>query len=150
MKSCTYCGREHPDEAVVCSIDGQPLKSAITPLAALEMTVPEEKHSVLGATSFVISTAVGCLMLGLIIVAGLLSAGRVHRGQHYPGQILVGLALIALLAIDVVAMGLGIASLYEKGKKRLFGILGVVFSSGTILGAVGLIVLGLTYARFKR
>src|SRR5258708_7365965 len=25
MKKCIYCGREHPDEANVCTLDGQPL-----------------------------------------------------------------------------------------------------------------------------
>jgi len=25
MKACPYCGEQYPDEAVVCSIDGQPL-----------------------------------------------------------------------------------------------------------------------------
>jgi len=28
MKKCTYCGKEHPDEATACSIDQQPLVSS--------------------------------------------------------------------------------------------------------------------------
>ena len=28
MKICTYCGKEHPDDATVCSLDQQPLESS--------------------------------------------------------------------------------------------------------------------------
>lgn len=31
MKKCTYCGKEQPDDATVCPIDGQPLKTVIMP-----------------------------------------------------------------------------------------------------------------------
>jgi len=113
--------------------------------------VVEEKHSVLGVSSFALSIAVGGLMFLLFIVAGLLNSGRVEHGQTYPGQVIVGLAVMFLLAVDLVAVGLGIAALCQAGKKRLFGVLGLVFSSGTILGTICLIIVGLTYAaRFRR
>ncbi len=140
MKSCSYCGKEYPDAATVCAIDGQPLQSAITPPPVPTVV---EKNSGLGVASFAISIAVGCLMLGVFIVGGLLNAGRVERGQTYPGQMIIGLVAIFLLAADVLAAGLGIAALCQKGRKRLFGVLGLVFSSATILGSIGLMVLGL-------
>jgi hypothetical protein len=31
MKQCTYCGKEHADDATVCVIDGQPLRNAVPP-----------------------------------------------------------------------------------------------------------------------
>lgn len=31
MKKCTYCGKEHPDDAVACSVDGQPLETVLSP-----------------------------------------------------------------------------------------------------------------------
>src|SRR5688500_7181097 len=34
MKRCTYCGRDHPDEATVCSLDQHPLE----PVASLPDT----------------------------------------------------------------------------------------------------------------
>ncbi len=61
MKSCTYRGKEYPDEASFCATDGQPLRSVITPQTT---QLPEEKHSVLGIASFAISIAVGGLILG--------------------------------------------------------------------------------------
>ena len=147
MKSCGYCGKQYSDEATVCSVDGHPLK----PLVALQPAPStEEKHSILGIISFAISVLVGILMLAVFTIAGILNQGRVQHGQSYPGQLIIGLGAIFLLAADVLAVGFGIAALCEKGKKRLFGLLGLVFSSATILGAVGLILLGLMFvAKFR-
>ncbi len=106
----------------------------------------EEKHSRLGIASFVISIAVGCAMLLLFIIGGILSAGRFQHGQDYPGQVLVGITAILLLAADIVAVGLGVAALLQPATKRIFGILGLTFSSLTVGGSVLLIVIGLLYA----
>jgi len=128
MKSCTYCGKQYPDAATVCAVDGQPLK----PVAGLQPAPqPEEKHSTLGIISFGISIAVGVLMLAVFTIAGILNQGRVQHGQSYPGQLIIGCSAIFLLAADVLAVGFGIAALCDKGKRRLFGILGLVFSSAT-------------------
>ena len=143
MKKCSYCGAEHPDDAVVCAIDHTPLDSPPPSLT--------EKHSGLGIASFGISIAVGCLMVLLLCMATILNAHRIEGDPTYPGQTVVGLAAIFLMAADVVAVGLGIAALCQTGKKRLFGILGLVFSSSTVLGTVGLIIIGLVYvSRFTR
>lgn len=41
MKKCSYCGKEHPDEASVCNIDGQPLQSvASAPPPVMEAPRP--------------------------------------------------------------------------------------------------------------
>lgn len=144
MKSCTYCGKEHPDEASVCVIDGQPLKSFVaTPLVPTE----EKLNSGLGIASFVLSIAVGGLMLAMFVAAGLLSRGR--HGEPFRGQMIIGLAAIALVGADVVAVALSIAALFQSDRKRLLPILGLVFSLGTLLGAIGLVVLGL-YAKGAR
>jgi hypothetical protein len=141
MKKCSYCGAEYSDDAVVCAIDHTPLNSL--PL--------EEKHSGLGIASFGISVAVGCLMVVMMGVAAVLSAHRIPGSPTYPGQTLVGLAIIFLAAADVVAVGLGIAALCQTGRKRLFGILGLVFSGSTILGTIGLMIIGLIYmSKFAR
>src|ERR1041385_5624075 len=107
MKTCTYCGKEHSDEALACAVDGQPLQPVLPPRP---IPAVEEKHSALGIASFAISIAAGCLTLGLFAVASFLNAGRLQRGQTYPGQILVGLTLIFLWAVNLMAAGLGIAA----------------------------------------
>ena len=115
------------------------------PLRLIATTPPdgEQPHSMLGIASFSISMAVGFLILVGFLVAGILNAGRVQRGQGYPGQEIVGFVIIFLLAADLGAVGLGIAALCQPGRKKLFGILGLVFSFGTLIGSIGLMVLGL-------
>jgi hypothetical protein len=147
MKTCTYCGREHPDDATVCSIDGQPLRSTL-PVYSTPATVQTE--SVFGIISFGIAVGVGVLMLVTFLAAGILNSGRLQRGRQYPGQELIGLAVIFLLAADLAAIGLGIAAVCQPGRKKLLGTLGLVISSGTVLGSVALVVIGLIYAsRFR-
>lgn len=104
----------------------------------------EEKHSRFGIASFVISVAVGVLLMGVLIVAGFLH--NLHPTGPYPGQMVVGLLTIGLLFADLAAMGLGIAAVSEEGRKKVFGVLGLAFSGLTILATVALIVLGLRLA----
>jgi hypothetical protein len=139
MKKCPYCGAEYPDDTVACPIDHTLLDPPLP--------VAKEKHSGLGIASFGISIAVGCLMVALFCVAGYLNAHRVPGARTYPGQIMVGFSMIFLLAADVVALGLGIAALFQAGKNRIFGILGLVFSASAIVGTVLLILIGLMYLR---
>ena len=155
MKQCTYCGKEYADEASVCAIDEHPLRDIIPPSSGTNEpsmnAETEKKHSGIGIGSFVISIAVGILMVALLIIATFLNAQRVQGDRQYPGQMVVGLVAIALLGVDVIAVGLGIAAVCQSRKKRLFGILGLVFSSATLVGTIGLIIVGLTYAsRFPR
>jgi hypothetical protein len=109
----------------------------------------ERKHSRLGIASFAISLLAGALLLALVVIAGVLGAGRARGGVPYPGQTLVGLAAIGLLAADGVAVGLGIASVCQSARIRVFGILGLTFSSLTLAGGVVLAVIGLIFTAIR-
>jgi hypothetical protein len=44
MKKCMYCGKEYPDEATICALDGEPLKdfapsSGTTPSSVVSIMV---------------------------------------------------------------------------------------------------------------
>lgn len=142
MKSCTYCGKEYPDDISICPTDGEPLRLAVEMQPAPST---EEKHSALGIASFAISIVVGCLLLAVFVTAGILNGGRVQHGQTYPGQVIVGFVAIFLWAVDIMALALGIAAVCQSGRKRLYGILGLVLSAATILGSAGLVILGLIF-----
>jgi len=40
MKRCSYCGKEHPDDATVCDRDGEPLVDPAKPLPPKPPTPP--------------------------------------------------------------------------------------------------------------
>ncbi len=104
----------------------------------------EEKHSRLGIASFVTSIAIGILILLLFVVAGILH--NKNPDGNYPSQMVVGFVFIALAAADFTAVGLGIASLCQSGRKKIFGILGLIFSSLTLLSTITLIAIGIVFA----
>ena len=104
----------------------------------------EQKHSGLGIGAFVISVVVGILMFLLIVIAGVAEASSPgSMDTESPGAVLVGLGMIGLMGIDFVALGLGVAALFQSGRRKVLAILGVVFSVATILGTVMLSILGL-------
>lgn len=113
------------------------------PPAAFPVPVERIRHTRLGIASFVISIAVGVALLLVVVLAGVLAARSGTR--PYPGQSLVGALAILLVATDVVAAGLGIAGICQAQTKRVFAILGTVFSLFTIFGTAALIVIGLLY-----
>jgi len=50
---------------------------------------------------------------------------------------------MTLLGTSVIAIGLGIAGLIQKERKKIFAILGTVFATGAILITIVLIAIGL-------
>ena len=55
----------------------------------------------------------------------------------------VGLFLIAFLMLDLLAIGLGIAGLIQKDRKKTFSILGLIFGASTVVITVFLMIIGL-------
>ena len=140
MKHCPVCGRTYPDNTFVCPIDQQPLG---TDEPLLQPAPAPQRHSSMGIASFGISVAVGILMFAFFVVAAIFYS-RMGRSQpaSNPAFVVLGLVALFLLAVDLLAVGLGIAAICQSQKKRLFGILGLVFSACTILGTIGLIIVG--------
>jgi hypothetical protein len=83
MKKCTYCGKEYPDEALACAIDGQPLRDTTSmsepsppsppppatplPVNDRQQTIDGEHINLLSIFHFVLAglTLVGILFLFL-------------------------------------------------------------------------------------
>jgi hypothetical protein len=103
----------------------------------------EQKHSGIGIASFVISIVAGILIFILLGIAGSLEASTPGGiDENSTEAVMIGLAIIGLLFLNVLAVGLGIGGLLQKEQKKIFAILGTVFSSFFILGVIGLMVLG--------
>jgi hypothetical protein len=103
----------------------------------------EKKHSGIGIASFVISLIAGVGIFALFIAAGVIEASS-PGGMHEESAeaIIIGLGIIFLFLMELVAIGLGIGALFSSTRKKLFGILGLSFSAGVTLLAVGIMVLG--------
>lgn len=108
-----------------------------------QVAAPEPKHSGVGITSFVLSLLSG---FGMFVMCGV----AVYMAMKAPGGmadddpmvILLGLAVIGLGMTQVFAFILGAVALFQPNRKRIFAVLGTIFSLMAMLCIVGLIILG--------
>ena len=105
----------------------------------------EQKHSGLGIASFITSIVVGMFMFGLIVAAGVMEASTPGGlDEESVEAVVIGLLMFLFLGLTMVALGLGIAGIVQKGRKKLFAILGTIFSSLTILLTAFILIIGMT------
>ena len=104
----------------------------------------EQKHSGLGVASFITSLVSGILLFLLIVIAGVIEASTPGgMDEKSAAAVIVGLFLFAFLGAAFVALGLGIGGLLQKDRKKIFAILGAVFSAAASLGTIFIMMLGL-------
>lgn len=104
----------------------------------------KQKHSGLGIASFIVSIVSGILTFLLVVVAGVIEASTPGGiDEESAGAIVLGLLLFAFLGMLLVGLGLGIAGLFQKERKKIFAILGTVFSSVIFLCTILIMLLGL-------
>ena len=104
----------------------------------------EQKHSRLGIASFITSIVSGILIFLVIVIAGVMEASTPGgMDEESAGAVMVGLFLFAFLGAALVALGLGIGGLLQKERKKIFAILGTVFSSVSLVVTIFIMILGL-------
>ena len=108
----------------------------------------EKTHSKIGIASFIVAVIAAFLILCALVAAGILQHG--HPPGKYPGQEIVGLSIIFLLFLDASAVVLGVVSVFEKERKRLFGVLGLCISCAAIFGSIVLLVVGMVVMMLKK
>lgn len=102
------------------------------------------KHSGFGIASFSLSLLTGFLIFIFVLVAGAaetLSPGGMDETSIT--AIAIGFAILASGGLTFVALALGIVSLFQKDRSKIFGILGTVVSALVILGTVALVAFGM-------
>ena len=119
MKRCTYCGREHPDEAAICSLDQQPLELATSSPNAPD--APSSSESSKGWPPQVVIPTVVWLMVNFLLV-GLFSVGA---------SFLFGLLTALWAAIDC-------SKLQSRGSQ----VLGIAFKPVVVFAAVAFFLWG--------
>lgn len=106
---------------------------------------PERRHSGVGIASFITSVISGLAIFGLVVAAGVLeetTPGGVD--EESVAAIVLGLFLLAFCFTSFIALGLGIGGCFHKNRKKVFAVLGTLFSALTLIGIVSIIALGMS------
>ncbi|MDP5275118.1 hypothetical protein [Chengkuizengella axinellae] len=111
------------------------------------------KHSGLGIASFVIGITSIILAVVMIILLSVSVADLFMEGSPEPTEeeimefassqslfLVSGIVLVILFFSQVIGGIIGIISLFQKNRKKLFPILGTIFNLLPLLAAIGFIV----------
>ena len=96
--------------------------------------VVAEKHSGVGVASFVTSIIASTGMIFLYVVAAYMhvaSGGGIDETSS--GAMVLGLFIMLFFIVLLISVGLGIAGLVQKNTKKIFPLLGTIFSSVVFL-----------------
>lgn len=97
-----------------------------------------QKHSSLGVTSFFMGIICGLLATFFLFFHAIVSCfSMVMLDKHN----LTDVFFFILLLGNAVALLLGIASLFQKERRKLFGLMGMVFSGGMLFLNIGLYII---------
>lgn len=111
--------------------------------APQQISTLEMKHSGVGIASFVMSLLSGISLFALFAIAGYMeSQSATGMSEDDPTTMLLGFALIAAGLAQFLAAILGVVGLFQSNRKKLFAVLGTIFSVLAILLFGGLMVLG--------
>ena len=101
-------------------------------------------QSKLGIAALIISifTAIGLFILFLI--AGVMESNTIGGiDEESVGAIIVGLFIFGFAFLDLLAIGLGIAGIFQKTRERITAIIGTIISSATLIITLSLIGIGI-------
>ncbi|MBL4810456.1 MAG: hypothetical protein JKY43_10425 [Phycisphaerales bacterium] len=101
-------------------------------------------HSGLGVSSFITACLGTISMFGFIVTAAIIESSSPNGMDAESTQaVILGLGMIGTALAMLLSGGLGLASLFQSTKKRIFGILGLCISGGVIMLFLLLLVVGL-------
>ena len=101
-------------------------------------------QSKLGIASLLISIFVAIGLFIVFLIAGVLESNTYGGIDEESAEaIILGLFLFGFGFLDILAIGLGIAGIFQKTKERITAIIGTIVSSATIIITVSLIGIGL-------
>lgn len=115
-------------------------QTSTTPPALPQAT----RHSGFGIASFIISLAAAVGLFLLVVIAGVMEASAPGGiDEESAGAIFLGLMIFGAIGIDLLALLFGIIGVLQKDRKKIFSILGIVFSAFSVAGIASLMMLGL-------
>lgn len=118
-------------------------------------TARESAHSRMGIASFVIAVLATVVLVALFVGGGVVAASAfenvdpqtldpetVQNSPAFAGLALIGIGVFGCLVLYVVGLGLGIAGLIQRTRKRLFPALGTALNGLVLTAVVVLFALG--------
>ncbi len=115
----------------------------------------ENAHSRMGVASFVIGILATVVLVALFVAGGVVAASAfenvdpqtldpesVQDSPAFVGLALIGVGVLGCLVLFVVGLGLGIAGLMQRTRKRLFSALGTALNGLILAAMVVLFALG--------
>lgn len=110
----------------------------------MENTKNVIKQSVVGIISFVISLLSFFSGIGLFFISGIIQMSMKGGVQSNPFVAqMIGLMAILLLLQSFIGSILGFVNLFEKSKKKVFGILGMIINTLVWVSYIVIIFIGL-------
>ena len=97
-----------------------------------------------GIASLSISIASALGLFILFIIAGIIETSS-PGGMDVESieAMLIGLFLFGFVGLDLVALGLGIAGIFQKTRQRVLAILGTIIAFATEIITISIITIGL-------
>ncbi|MDR3637025.1 MAG: hypothetical protein P4L84_24690 [Isosphaeraceae bacterium] len=109
-----------------------------------ELRPLEPPHAGLGIASFLIGLFVGIGEMAVVGWAGYIAVTKPNTmTPESPMAVILGLIMLGGMAVAFLGAGLGIGGLFQKDRKRVFAVLGLIINVMTMAAFVGLVALGL-------
>ena len=101
-------------------------------------------HSRFGIASLFISIATVLGIFILLIIAGIIeSSSPGGMDEESIEAMIIGLFVFGFIGLDLVAIGLGIAGIFQKSRQRVLAIIGTIIALATEIITISIVTIGL-------
>jgi hypothetical protein len=129
MKQCIYCGKEFPDEAVTCDLDGQPVREKAQPSKVPSVAIPP--RALISVVLFAVLSMFSGIGVAWIAIATIANQMNKQSGAHHsaidggPGDSFVAHSIPLLILGGVVGCVIGAVGKWISVKRKLKGAQGI-------------------------
>lgn len=120
------------------------MEQLYTPTTPLDLPAPQvapRRYNALGIASLALSLVTAVGMVLVIVAATVLVANGADESN--PAMMVTGLLMFACMGADLIAVGLGIAGLFQAGRGKVTAVIGMILGAATLVTLLLLILVGL-------
>ena len=101
-------------------------------------------QSRMGVVSLVLAIASALISFLIVLIAGVWEVSAPGGvDENSAGAVLLGLTLFGSLGVNLVSLGLGVAGIVQKSRKRVFAFIGTSIAAASFVITVSIIVAGM-------